>query len=94
MIETLKALREAPVVDEDYRGPVLFGPDAASDIFSGMVGQNVLGNRPKPGESARTTGDYSSNYKGRVLPDVSFGGRRSDDENVRRQRADRKLRHR
>jgi TldD protein len=68
LIQTLKALRDAPVVEEDYRGPVLFGPDAASDLFFGMVGQNVLGNRPKPGESARTTGDYSSNYKGRVLP--------------------------
>jgi predicted Zn-dependent protease len=68
VIETLSALRAAPVVDEDYRGPVLFGPDAASDLFFEMVGENVLGNRPKPGESARTTGDYSSNYKGRVLP--------------------------
>jgi predicted Zn-dependent protease len=68
VIETLRGLRNAPVVDEDYRGPVLFGPDAASDLFFEMVGENVLGNRPKPGESARTTGDYSSNYKGRVLP--------------------------
>jgi predicted Zn-dependent protease len=68
VIETLKKLREAPLVEEDYRGPVLFGPDAASDLFFEMVGQNVLGIRPKPGESARTTGDYSSNYKGRVLP--------------------------
>lgn len=68
LVQTLKALREAPVVEEDYRGPVLFGPDAASDVFFGMIGQNVLGNRPKPGESARTTGDYASNYKGRVLP--------------------------
>jgi predicted Zn-dependent protease len=68
LIETLRGLRDAPVVEEDYRGPVLFGPDAASDLFFEMVGENVLGNRPKPGESARTTGDYSSNYKGRVLP--------------------------
>jgi TldD protein len=68
LVETLKALREAPVVEEDYRGPVLFGPDAASDLFYGMIGENVLGNRPKPGESVRTTGDYASNYKGRVLP--------------------------
>jgi TldD protein len=68
VIETLRGLRDAPVVDEDYRGPVLLGPDAASDLFFEMVGENVLGNRPKPGESARTTGDYSSNYKGRVLP--------------------------
>lgn len=68
VVETLKALRDAPVVEEDYRGPVMFGPDAASDIFYSMIGQNVLGNRPKPGESARTTGDYAANYNGRVLP--------------------------
>jgi TldD protein len=68
MLDTLKALRDAPVVDEDYRGPVLFSADAASDIFTGMVGGSVLGKRPRPGESARTTGDYASNYKSRVLP--------------------------
>jgi TldD protein len=68
VVETLRDLRDAPVVEEDYRGPVMLGPDAASDLFFEMVGGNVLGNRPKPGESARTTGDYSSNYKGRVLP--------------------------
>ncbi|MBZ5696697.1 MAG: peptidase U62 [Acidobacteriia bacterium] len=68
MIQTLKDLREAPVVDEDYRGPVLFAPDAASDIFNGMIGRNVLGIRPRPGDSARTTGEFASNYKSRVLP--------------------------
>jgi predicted Zn-dependent protease len=68
MVATLKALREAPIVDEDYRGPVLFSPDAASDVFMSMIGQNVLGIRPKPGESARSTGDFASSYKSRVLP--------------------------
>lgn len=68
MVQTLKDLREAPVVDEDYRGPVLFAPDAASDIFNGMIGRNVLGIRPRPGDSARTTGEFASNYKSRVLP--------------------------
>jgi len=68
MIGTLKALREAPVVEEAYSGPVLFSPDAASDVFAGMVGANVLGIRPKPGESARTAGEFAANYKGRVLP--------------------------
>jgi predicted Zn-dependent protease len=99
VVDTLKTLREAPVVEEDYRGPVMFGPDAASDIFYSMIGQNVLGNRPKPGESARTTGDYASNYKGRVLPtflsliddptQTTFGGKHLigsyevDDEGLR-----------
>jgi TldD protein len=68
MIATLGTLREAPVVDEDYRGPILFSPDAAGDVIAGMIGENVLGNRPKPGESARTVGDFASNYKSRVLP--------------------------
>jgi len=68
MLETLKNLRDAPVVDEEYRGPVLFSSDAATDIFNGMIGGNVLGRRPKPGESARTEGDFASSYKSRVLP--------------------------
>ncbi|MFZ0519549.1 MAG: metallopeptidase TldD-related protein [Candidatus Acidiferrales bacterium] len=68
MLQTLKTLREAPMVEEDYRGPVLFSNDAASDILDAMIGENVLGIRPKPGASARTVGEFSSNYKGRVLP--------------------------
>lgn len=67
-LQTLKELREAPMVEEDYRGPVLFSNDAASDILEAMIGENVLGIRPKPGASARTVGEFSSNYKGRVLP--------------------------
>jgi TldD protein len=69
MLETLKDLREAPLVEEDYRGPVLFSNDAATDVFNGMIGNNVLGIRPKPGESARTIGEFSASYKSRVLPD-------------------------
>jgi TldD protein len=68
MLQTLKDLRDAPMVEEDYRGPILFSNDAASDILDGMIGANILGIRPKPGDSARTTGEFSSNYKGRVLP--------------------------
>ena len=68
MLQTLKEIREAPTVEEDYRGPILFSNDAASDILDGMIGANILGIRPKPGDSARTTGEFSSNYKGRVLP--------------------------
>jgi len=68
MVTTLKALREAPMVDEEYRGPVLFSNDAASDVFYGMIGENVLGRRPKPGDSSRTEGEFASSYKSRVLP--------------------------
>ena len=68
MLQSLKDLRAAPMVEEDYRGPILFSNDAASDILDGMIGANILGIRPKPGDSARTTGEFSSNYMGRVLP--------------------------
>ena len=68
MLARLKALREAPVVDEDYQGPVLFSPNAASDVFDSLIGSNVLGRRPRPGDSARTTGPFASSYKARVLP--------------------------
>ncbi len=68
MLATINALREAPIVDEEYRGPVLFSSDAATDIFNGMIGGNILGKRPKPGDSARTTGDFAANYKSPVLP--------------------------
>lgn len=68
MLQTLKALREAPEVEEEYRGPVLFSSDASSDVFNGMIGVNALGKRPKPGESARTEGEFSASYKSRVLP--------------------------
>src|SRR5882762_9380116 len=30
-LETVVALRQAPIVEEEYRGPVLFSPDAADD---------------------------------------------------------------
>jgi TldD protein len=68
LVEQMKKLREAPVVDEEYRGPVLFSNDAAADMFFDLIVPNVLGRRPAPGRPARTTGAFSSSLKGRVLP--------------------------
>lgn len=69
MLDTLKKLREAPVVEEEFRGPVIFAPDAASDVFASLVGANAAGRKPRPGESARTTGGFAASYKSRVLPE-------------------------
>jgi len=69
LVEQMKKLREAPVVEEDYRGPVLFSNDAAADMFFDLIAPNVLGRRPAPGRPARTTGAFASSLKGRVLPD-------------------------
>ncbi len=69
LVEDMKSLRDAPVVDEEYRGPVLFSNDAATDMFFELVVPNVLGRRPAPGRPARTVGEFASSWKARVLPD-------------------------
>jgi len=68
MLETVVALQKAPIVEEEYRGPVLFAPDAANDVISTMVGANVLGRKPQLGKPNRTTGAFATSYKTRVLP--------------------------
>jgi TldD protein len=98
LVEDMKTLREAPVVDEEYRGPVLFSNDAATDMFFDLIVPNILGRRPAPGRPARTVGAFASSWKARVLPDFisvvddptvnAMGGRglggsyRVDDEGV------------
>lgn len=102
ILETLKSLRDAPVVDEEYRGPVLFSNDAAAGVVTELVEPNVLGRKPQLGENARTSGKWSSSYKSRVLPDFInlfddptistisgqplFGNYTLDDEGVKAQR--------
>ena len=68
MLDTLKALREAPIVEESYRGPVIFAPDAADDVVAALIGSNVVGRKPPLGRPNRTTGAFATSYKTRVLP--------------------------
>ncbi|HUI73566.1 MAG TPA: metallopeptidase TldD-related protein [Candidatus Acidoferrum sp.] len=67
-LDTLTALRKAPIVEEEYRGPVLFAPDAANDVVAALIGQNILGRKPQLGAPNRTTGAFATSYKSRVLP--------------------------
>jgi TldD protein len=67
-LDSLVALREAPIAEEEYRGPVLFSADAANDIFASLIGNNVLGRKPQPGRPNRTTGLFATSFKSRVLP--------------------------
>jgi predicted Zn-dependent protease len=69
MLATMKDLREAPVVDEQYHGTVLFEADPAAAVLARLVGENVLGIKPRIGQPGRTTGDFANSYKARVLPD-------------------------
>jgi hypothetical protein len=68
MAGTLKALRDAPVVEEEYLGPVLFSADASASVFADLIGENVVGRKPELGKNARTTGAFAASYKSRVLP--------------------------
>ncbi|HWY04248.1 MAG TPA: metallopeptidase TldD-related protein [Candidatus Acidoferrum sp.] len=66
---TLRTMRDASLVDEEYRGPVLFSPNASTTIFADLVGENVLGYKPELGKNGRTSKAFASSYKSRVLPD-------------------------
>ena len=67
-LESLVALRKAPIVEEEYRGPVLFDADAANDVVATLIGANVLGFKPQLGRPNRTVGGFATSYKQRVLP--------------------------
>jgi TldD protein len=65
---TLKQLRDAPVVDEEYRGPVMLSPDASSDVLATLIGDNAAGRKTLPGRGGRTVGQFASAFKSRVMP--------------------------
>ncbi len=69
LISSFPLLTKAPVMEDDYHGPVLFSADASTALFERLLARNVLGIRPDLGNPARTSGDFASYYKSRVLPD-------------------------
>ncbi len=69
LIASLSDLRKAPLVEEEYHGPVLFSSDASSDILRELVATGVTATRPRLGTEARTNGPFASSYHARVLPE-------------------------
>jgi hypothetical protein len=69
LIASLADLRKAPLVDEEYHGPVLLSADAASDAIHDLVASAVTAVRPDLGTEARTKGAFASSYHARVLPE-------------------------
>jgi microcin-processing metallopeptidase PmbA/TldD-like protein len=69
LIATFPDLAKAPIMEDDYHGPVLFSADASTALFERLLARNILGIRPDIGNPARTSGDFASYYKSRVLPD-------------------------
>ncbi len=69
LIASLTDLRNAPLVEEEYHGPVLLSSDAASEALRLLVGSGVTATRPQLGTEARTNGPFASSYHARVLPE-------------------------
>lgn len=70
-LKSFAALQAAPVVPaEDYHGPILFSGDAASDVMAHLFVPHIEADRPAIGTTGRTTGEYASSYKSRVLPAI------------------------
>jgi TldD protein len=62
-------LRKAPLVEEEYHGPVLLSSDAGADTLRMLLAGGVTATRPKLGTEARTNGPFASSYHARVLPE-------------------------
>ena len=69
LIASLADLRNAPIVEEEYHGPVLLSSDAGAGTLSILLINAVPATRPKLGTEARTNGAFASSYHARVLPE-------------------------
>jgi predicted Zn-dependent protease len=68
-IASLSDLRKAPLVEEEYHGPVLLSAEAGADTLRDLLASGVTATRPKLGTEARTNGPFASSYHARVLPE-------------------------
>jgi predicted Zn-dependent protease len=65
----LEDLSKAPVVTEEYHGPVLLSGNAGARCFDDLLAGAVEAHPPALGSSARTTGAFSTSYQTRVFPE-------------------------
>jgi predicted Zn-dependent protease len=69
LIASLAELRKAPLVDEEYHGPLLLSADASADMLRSLLGAGITATRPRLGTAARTNGPYASSFHAQVLPE-------------------------
>ncbi len=67
-IESLADLRKAPLVEDEYHGPLLLSADSSTDTLRSILAGAVVATRPPLGTEARTNGPFASSYEARVLP--------------------------
>ena len=68
-IASLAELRKAPLVEEEYHGPLLMSADATTDTLRSLLAAAVVATRPGLGTEARTNGPFASSFHARVMPD-------------------------
>jgi PmbA/TldA metallopeptidase C-terminal domain len=68
-IASLSALRAAPMVEDEYHGPLLLSADADTDVLRSLLAGSVIATRPPLGTEARTNGPFASSYQTRVMPE-------------------------
>jgi predicted Zn-dependent protease len=69
LIASLTDLRKAPLVEEEYHGPLLMSSDAGADTLYALLASSVTATRPRLGTEARANGPFASSYHARVLPE-------------------------
>jgi predicted Zn-dependent protease len=69
LIASLAELRKAPLVEEEYHGPLLLSSDASADTLRGLLAAGVTATRPRLGTEARTNGPFASSFHAQVLPE-------------------------
>ncbi len=69
LIASLGDLKKAPLIEEEYHGPVLLSADASADTLFRLLGSSVTATRPRLGTEARTGGPFASSFHARVAPD-------------------------
>jgi TldD protein len=71
LIASLAELRKAPLVEEEYHGPLLLSSDAGADTLRGLLARRaVTATRPKLGTEARTNGPFASSFHALVTAGV------------------------
>jgi TldD protein len=67
LIASLAELRKAPLVEEEYHGPLLISADADVDMMRALLAGGVTATRPRLGTEARTNGPFASSLHAPVM---------------------------
>ena len=69
LIASLAELRRAPLVEEEYHGPLLLSSDASADTMRSLLAAGLTATRPRLGTEARTNGAFASSFHAQVMPE-------------------------